>query len=179
MRKEEVDSERPLYQIQNFRNVVDECGIKELKTEAVEKHLSFWGSDHSPLLIEFSGCVEGRTCGHVRRSRFCFDEAWAEDQECEAIIKENWSFDFGWNLLSNVKEKLRKGGKSLHKWGLRKRRKDTFAEIKKLEENLAVFSRYYQWRDWQARREEEKKLNKLLLMEEIYWKQRSRVLWLA
>lgn len=56
---------------------------------AVEKHIGFWGSDHCPILLEFTGCAEGRVCGNGRRkSRYCYEEGWADHDECSKIVSE-------------------------------------------------------------------------------------------
>ena len=129
-------------------------------------HLSSHASNHLPIILQTKSSKF-----HLARSNmgFKFEESWLLWEECEAVVGSMGS------AMANVKERIDGCGRELHAWGVSKTHPDT--ERKKVlqkrievlnmsectEENKAEFSRV------------SKELDDLLLKQEIFWAQHSRI----
>ncbi|KAL5573276.1 hypothetical protein UlMin_022873 [Ulmus minor] len=126
-------------------------------------HLNFWCFDHYPLLINLKSPILGIKCGKKkRRGRFHFEQAWSKDPECGEIITSSYIEACSFSLSS---------------WGRNKFR-HLKKDIKALKDQIGCFSASLNPDAWLALKNNENKLNDLLLKEETYWRQRSRVSWL-
>ncbi|KAF4392031.1 hypothetical protein F8388_004360 [Cannabis sativa] len=53
--------------------------------------LDWWESDHRPLIVDLPVAVEHDRCGQTKRkTRFHFEEAWCDDDECKDIVLNGW-----------------------------------------------------------------------------------------
>ncbi|KAL5556096.1 hypothetical protein UlMin_038332 [Ulmus minor] len=118
---------------------------------SIVHHLRLWGSDHRPLLIEVLKDSEVSSFGKsLRRGRFHFEEAWADEPECRDTILKHWRKQTARNL-DEVAYKLHQCASDLLRWNLEK-----FRTHQRLERELEA----------------------LKYKEERYWQQRSKDLWL-
>ncbi|KAL0416512.1 UNVERIFIED_CONTAM: hypothetical protein Slati_3483100 [Sesamum latifolium] len=139
--------------------------------EACIRHLESPYSDHSPLLIELHPVVQINLSGS--RKCFRFEAAWLQEPTCETIISTTWS-----TLGSGLREKLACVGSNFSCWG-RVLGREVRDRIQELERSLVARKWDAVTAESQARALREKaELSKLLLQEEISWKQRSKDLWL-
>ncbi|XVF50763.1 hypothetical protein PTKIN_Ptkin04bG0129600 [Pterospermum kingtungense] len=107
------DHPRPEWQMENFRNAIDECGLS---------NLGFIGKWH----------IWERGLDMDNNVRVRLDRAmWTKDEECREIVKRCWH-DSGSEPLE---EKLKITGAYLQQWHLKKYGK-TKERIKELEREL-------------------------------------------
>ncbi|KAF4357137.1 hypothetical protein F8388_002342 [Cannabis sativa] len=70
------------------------------------KVLDWWESDHRALVVNLPiGAVAGRSISKSRRSRFHFEEAWCEEDECKEIVDSVWEREGGTCSASGFKKK--------------------------------------------------------------------------
>ncbi|KAF4361339.1 hypothetical protein G4B88_005129 [Cannabis sativa] len=63
--------------------------------------LDWWESDHRPLLVDLPVAVERERCGQTKRkTRFHFEEAWCDDDECKDIVLNEWHD--GWDTEDKI-----------------------------------------------------------------------------
>ena len=100
-------------------------------------------------------------------------------EECEKIVSETWSKEWrAPTLLANTKEKIGHCGVELLAWGSSRTHPDA-KEIKTLQKHVEKLSVGIISEESKAEfLVASKKLDDLLLQQEIYWAQRSRVNWL-
>nr|XP_023928291.1 uncharacterized protein LOC112039640 [Quercus suber] len=156
--------------------VVANTGWKEKFQESLVTHLFSHASDHRPVLLNARTTLRPR--GRSTRA-FRFEEAWLTRDDCESVIKDAWSLagNVGLGLLG-VKEKISKCGSKLQAWGASKTHPDE-VKIKRLQkrvEGLSMAEPTVENRNEFL--DASKILDDLLLKQEIYWAQRSRVSWL-
>ncbi|KAF4362223.1 hypothetical protein F8388_008107 [Cannabis sativa] len=59
--------------------------------------LDWWESDHRPLIVDLPVDVERDRCGQTKRkTRFHFEEAWCDDDECKDIVLNEWKDEDPW-----------------------------------------------------------------------------------
>lgn len=156
--------------------VVANTGWKEKFQESLVTHLFSHASDHRPVLLHARSVLRYR--GRNTRA-FRFEEAWLTQDGCEMVIREAWRL--AGNIepgLLGVKEKISKCGSDLQAWGASKTHPDE-VEIKRIQKRVEELS----MADPTVENRDEflaasKSLDDLLLKQEIYWAQRSRVSWL-
>ncbi|KAL5792216.1 hypothetical protein ACOSP7_000810 [Xanthoceras sorbifolium] len=97
--------------------------------------------------------------------------------ECDQIVKNNWGFLVAPVRLGGVCDNIRRCTASLGSWNATNRASlRRSINTKRLE--LASLNQSVSSASWRDIRLVEKELDDLLLQEEIYWRQRSRVSWL-
>ncbi|KAL5547865.1 hypothetical protein UlMin_003096 [Ulmus minor] len=65
-------------------------GWLDLFPNSLVHHLSLWGSDHRPLLVEILRAEETTNIGKIwKRGGFHFEEAWVDEVECSNIIRDH------------------------------------------------------------------------------------------
>ncbi|XP_074278676.1 uncharacterized protein LOC141602272 [Silene latifolia] len=196
---------RAQWQMNNFREAVDVCGLCDLsyegyeftydngqggvdnrqcrldramKTEAWSEqfpyaklfHLSREWSDHAPIMVK----LDGRAVGGVEMGKqFRFEQIWVGEEGCEDTIRRVWEVDDG-----DVLETISRCAVELKKW--------KGVSIGKILRDLARKRKRLAWLNENERSvanvKERKRLmgeiNLLLRQEEVFWRQRSRALWL-
>ena len=139
-------------------------------------HLSSHASDHIPLLLETRRAKAFSMRGP---KGFRFEEAWLLSEECEAKVRDAWNkASEGPSPLVAAQGKIASCGEELRAWGASRTHPDSEA-IKKLQKQV-------EWLNTSDFTEEckaelltaSRQLDELLLKQEIYWAQRSRVAWL-
>ncbi|KAL5747974.1 hypothetical protein ACOSQ2_025271 [Xanthoceras sorbifolium] len=142
------------------------------------QHLDFWKSDHRLILLHIA--VQGSVLSDRRdgrRYRFHFEESWVGTAECDQIVENNWRDLVAPVRLGGVCDNIRRCSASLGRWNsLNRASLRRGINTKRLE--LASLNRSVSAGSWRDIRLVEKELDDLLLQEEIYWRQRSRVSWL-
>ncbi|XP_030507348.2 uncharacterized protein LOC115722306 [Cannabis sativa] len=85
-------------------------------------YLEWWCSDHKALVLDTEGGRDSNDGGKALRSRFHFEEAWVEEEECSDIVRE------GWNTLDpcssdwDFKSKTQRCGSRLNSWNTKKKK---------------------------------------------------------
>ena len=139
-------------------------------------HLTSHASDHLPIILQYQICKRPETKG----SRgFKFEESWLLWDECEEVIKKAWAKDGeGETALTLAKEKIKVYGTELLAWGSSKTNPDT-KEIKRLQHRIEALNLAEATMENKAEfLEVSKKMDALLMKQEIFWAQRSRIPWL-
>ncbi|KAF8080425.1 hypothetical protein N665_0945s0001 [Sinapis alba] len=133
------------------------------------KYLRLWGSDHRPVLRDILSKPP-------RKSKtFKFDKRWLDNEELRQVILEGWkSSDLPPN--ANIMDHISSCRRALGQW---RRQHETNSEkmVEELKEKVEIL---YSKDDTTA---DElagalKELSAALKAEEIFWKQKCRVLWL-
>ena len=113
------------------------------------------------------------------KQRFNFEEIWALDAKCRDLITASWSSSYCQPGAKSIIDKLGTCAKRIDKWGFKKyggRRR----EIRRLKKEIELKKAYSSYGlSISSIVALEKRLDILQNHEEIYWKQRSRIDWLA
>lgn len=132
-------------------------------------------SNHNPLLIE----VNAEPFVQRRRSqRFYFEEMWAHQQDSTSVIQQGWTLPTTGDPMAQVCKKIQSTGHLLMEWHLgvfQQRRTEMKLVQDKLDALMGAPFHPDQFAEQSALRV---RFNELLSLDEAYWRQRSRVLWL-
>ncbi|XP_030933437.1 uncharacterized protein LOC115959237 [Quercus lobata] len=157
--------------------VVVDTGWRNKFQGSLVTHLFSHAYDHRPIILHARTAL--RCCGK-RTNSFRFEEAWLMRDDCEHVIHEAWSH-IGNNMepgLRRAWEKINECGSELQAWGASHTHPDE-AEIKRVQKRVEVLSMANHTVENKAEiLAASKTLDDLLLKQEIYWAQRSRVSWL-
>ncbi|XP_074265362.1 uncharacterized protein LOC141587792 [Silene latifolia] len=196
---------RPQRQMTSFMEAVDDCGLRDVSFEGYEFtydneqvdadnrqsridramgnekwfdmfprakliHMDREWSDHAPIKV----ILRPRPDREVRGGKiFCFEQIWVGEDGCEDAIRKAWDMGYGDlpDLLSNCAEKLTewKGlsiGKIMRDIQAKRRRLKQLNEGNRSAQTLKERKRIVQ------------EIATLLKQEELFWRQRSRALWL-
>uniref|UniRef100_A0A803QRE7 CCHC-type domain-containing protein n=1 Tax=Cannabis sativa TaxID=3483 RepID=A0A803QRE7_CANSA len=125
-------------------------------------------SDHSPLLLDvlFRETI-------VQARSFKFENFWVSHPDCEDVVRRNWSSLAG----QNIGRKIQECGTALQQWG-----KDVFGKFSsRIKQCNRLLKQYKKRRDEDGNRlfyEAKKELFAVLSQREVFWRQRSKQLWL-
>ncbi|XP_074293296.1 uncharacterized protein LOC141620279 [Silene latifolia] len=170
--------ERAQWQMNNFRDAVDECGLRYLPMEGYAftydngqlVHLSREWSDHAPIkvILQRSGIDM-----QERSKLFRFEQIWVGENGCEDAVRRAWDLDTG-DLL----ETINRCDFKLNEWkgvSIGKILRDLKKKRSRLDRLNAG------GRSLQLVKERQQlvcDIAHLLRQEEFFWRQRSRALWL-
>ncbi|XP_074342276.1 uncharacterized protein LOC141679766 [Apium graveolens] len=126
-------------------------------------------SDHSALLL-----VPQTKLRRQKPYRFKFENAWNTEPMCELLVRDGWES----NPLLNVQEKIKICGESLSIWGkeitgnFSGRIKECKKELKRFRggKDAWTIGKYAEARE---------RLNLIYNQREVFWRQRSKQLWLS
>ncbi|XP_062080600.1 uncharacterized protein LOC133785369 [Humulus lupulus] len=194
--------------MENFRKALDDCGLMDFGSVSQEmtwhgrgilerldralcnkewfdlfpnayvEVLDWLCSNHRPILAHFKERDSEDKCGLVKRNtRFHFEEAWYEDSHCRKVVSECWEKAGSCRSAMGIKNKILRCGNSLKAWKI-KRKKDWNREQREAKKVLSNLSKANDPSLWKALKETEDKIICLEEKEEMYWRQRSRALWL-
>ena len=139
-------------------------------------HLSSHASDHLPIILQTK-----TSKFRLARSNmgFKFEESWLLWEECEAVVHEGWNKMGGTgSVIANVKERIEGCGRELHAWGASKTHPN-IERIKVLQKRIEVLNMSECTEGNKAEFSMvSKELDDLLLKQEIFWVQHSRISWL-
>lgn len=197
-------NERADWQMTNFREAVDVCGFIDISFSGYEFtydngreegdniqcrldralaitewvtifpdsdlwHIEREWSDHAPIKLSLWN-AEDR--GGLGSKPFRFEQIWATESSCESVIENAWRSGI------TLKEKLEGCAGDLREWGAKKFG-PVFKALKKKRRALARLNKGgLSARQVEQRRYLLREISELITLEERYWKQRSRVLWL-
>lgn len=125
-------------------------------------------SDHSPIYLE-----PIRAATWTKRRFFKFENAWLIEPFCAQIVKDNWEVGGTQSII----QKVRHCSESLEVWG----REITGCFSKRIKECKSMLKQLRGARDGQSiekYKEMKQKLFMILDQKEIFWRQRSKQLWL-
>uniref|UniRef100_A0A803QNQ9 Reverse transcriptase domain-containing protein n=1 Tax=Cannabis sativa TaxID=3483 RepID=A0A803QNQ9_CANSA len=150
----------------------------DLYPTASLQHLGFFGSDHRAIKV----MLDGNPVTFARNSTFRFDNHWLLEPDFPKLLRESWCTDLSPSATNNpivtFLSKQNNCSASLSSWGKNKNQfTDRIKSIQLDIERLMVgptISHY----DANKANDLQKSLDALLVKEEIFWKQRSRVNWL-
>ncbi|XP_074306633.1 uncharacterized protein LOC141641889 [Silene latifolia] len=145
-------------------------GWRELFPYAKVIHLGREWSDHSPIKVVLD--VREGMDGRYKRN-FRFEQIWVGEEGCEDTIRRAWA-ESDWDVVDTISRCERE----LQKWkgvSIGKIMRDINRKRKRLEwlnvnERSVINVR--------ERKVVMRELNDLLKQEEIFWRRRSRALWL-
>uniref|UniRef100_A0A803QIL1 Reverse transcriptase domain-containing protein n=1 Tax=Cannabis sativa TaxID=3483 RepID=A0A803QIL1_CANSA len=105
--------------------------------------LNWWNSNHRPLLLHAQFEDNGEDFNKKKwGSRFYFEQAWADNEECHKIIEEVWGQNDTSNRIQNLTRLLANCGQKLKFWN--KKQKTSTRRKKNTIEGL--FDANQQWR---------------------------------
>uniref|UniRef100_A0A803PF28 Reverse transcriptase domain-containing protein n=1 Tax=Cannabis sativa TaxID=3483 RepID=A0A803PF28_CANSA len=139
--------------------------------------LNWWNSDHRPLLLQEQIGTKGNDFKKRWGSRFHFEQAWAENEECHKIIEDVWGQQDVLQPVPALSRLLHICGHKLNRWN-KNQKQEMMARSRELKEKIEKIADSTKMDDWLTRNQLEKDLNCVEEKREIYWKQRSRALWL-
>lgn len=136
--------------------------------------LDFYHSDHRPLYLSLGLISAGSLLANKKR-RFRFEAMWTRDEECEDIIYKGWKGD---NSSLHFLARLNGCSNSLQKWAAC-RFHSFHRQLKEKRDKLAELRTYEHWQhDFDEIGELETEVERLSTQEELFWRQRSRAVWL-
>uniref|UniRef100_A0A803QNQ6 Reverse transcriptase domain-containing protein n=1 Tax=Cannabis sativa TaxID=3483 RepID=A0A803QNQ6_CANSA len=138
------------------------------------QHLGFFGSDHRALKV----MLDGNPVTFARNSTFRFDNHWLLEPDFPKLLRESWCTDLSPSATNNPIITFLYCSASLSSWGKNKNQfSDRIKTIQSDIERLMVGPTVSPY-DAKNANDLQKSLDTLLVKEEIFWKQRSRVNWL-
>ncbi|KAF4404088.1 hypothetical protein G4B88_014544 [Cannabis sativa] len=138
---------------------------------AIVHHLAASESDHRPILLDTSGGV------NAKRRTFKYENMWARDPRCFWVVKEAWSRRLHANPMTNFYRKVKATSRRLKQWN-----KTQFCHLKNQVQEATLnlkFAECHHPDNVTEIEDAKNKLSEALLREEIHWKQKSRVQWMA
>ncbi|XP_075486421.1 uncharacterized protein LOC142526031 [Primulina tabacum] len=199
---------RPFFQTRAFRDVLEDFSLQDLHGEgefftlvnrrssdalilarldrfvasfewrllypaSLVQSLEFYHSDHRSILLELRGPQQQPIRKH---NVFRFEPHWITEFDCKDVIERGWcksdsSLSLP-NCLLSCKAALRVWAGACFN--------NLPRQIKRKRHHLNLLKSDYLWKHSEADiRELEREVEKLAHKEELYWRQRSRVSWLA
>ncbi|XP_074342861.1 uncharacterized protein LOC141680570 [Apium graveolens] len=154
----------PQHLIQGFRDVVEDCNL----------------TDMDLISYPFTWERASGTADHVEVrldralvKRFRFENAWLREPMCQKIVEEVWSS----GMSRSFYEKLEECSKILSSWG-----KDITGSFKNRIHQCKRAIKFLKGRrddlSLATLKKEQKQLSEIYAQQEVFWRQRSKQLWL-
>jgi len=139
-------------------------------------HLFTHASDHALIILHIKKAK--KICPRFSRC-FKFEEVWFLWEDCEQVIHDAWNKEARANSgLTRIKERIAMCGVDLHAWGST-RTHPNVEKIKRLQAKVEALGKGESTEDSKiVLLVASKELDDLLLKQEIYWAQCSRISWL-
>lgn len=144
--------------------------------ECLVSNLDWAKSDHKPIEL----CLDrfwGQKFIPKAARPFKFEECWSHEDECYQIISRVGQWNIRGSSNQHLHHKLSKCAGALKDRGFKKN-KERWANIHLVKDKLKSVYEMPLPIDFTAVHSLERQLDKFLLEEEMYWKQRSRENWL-
>ncbi|KAL5736193.1 hypothetical protein ACOSQ2_030981 [Xanthoceras sorbifolium] len=88
---------------------------RQLFPASTVRNLSFWKSDHRPILLEILETVPGATLfGRGPKKRFHYEQCWAEEEGCRNVVLQAWQTNV--SSLAGVQNNIALCASSLATW---------------------------------------------------------------
>lgn len=139
--------------------------------QAAVTHLDTVGSDHSAILLNL------RAAPTRHRAPFRFDARWVEDDEVRDVIRQAWANPVHGSRSFMVVKKVQACRSSLSNWKRRKRL-NSGREIEELKAKIFALSNSRAGPPPNIVQNLKRRLKEEWDKEELFWKQKSRVVWL-
>ncbi|XP_062028495.1 uncharacterized protein LOC133744394 [Rosa rugosa] len=132
-------------------------------------------SDHNTLLVEVR--LE-KTVLRRHTRKFRFEEGWYGNEQCSEIIHRNWVIPLTGNVLQQLGTKIKNAGCQLMQWHRVEFQKHK-TELHEIQGKLFdIMKQPYSPMQYEVQQNLHVRQSQLLSLQEKYWKQRSRALWL-
>lgn len=148
--------------------------------ETVAKHLETWTSDHSPVLMIVEERGRGKRYNKKTFSRVHYEDIWIPYEKCQEIVHDEWKAKSNWNCEDPIMQFKKIAKDSLIQLQLWSKEEFRGRE-KKLKKLLKELKAYRESSNKYVSGVEIKAIEKQiddLLIDEVYWRQRSRAVWL-
>ncbi|CAL9030450.1 unnamed protein product [Prunus brigantina] len=158
--------------MQNFRQAIDSCGLKDLGYRGPK--FTWWRNGPEDIRVRLD---RGLATWEWKRL-FRFEEAWSQHEDCVNAITEGWLNGTERGAQGIVFEKIKSTRLKLLSWN-----RETFgftrAEIQKTRAQLgALLNCPCSTQTVEERKRLTAHLDSLLIKDELFWRQRSRAIWL-
>ncbi|KAM3681849.1 hypothetical protein ACJW31_12G029400 [Castanea mollissima] len=155
------------------------CASIEWKDQfplAKVSHMQVTYSDHDPILLNTQGYAQQ---GHSRRKNIHrFEERWVAHQRCEDVIRAAWTYHSpNKSPMFRLFEKIKRCHMSLVAWS-RRVFDNTRTRLEEKQATLMDLSNTEYGSNLAQIKTIREEINELLHQEEVFWRQRSRVIWL-
>lgn len=153
---------------------------KSMFQEAQVTHLDYFGSDHRIIKEELNPVSSALSFQNSCSYAFRFEPFWRTNENFKEALAGFWnSYDQTTSSADLFLEELNRCGQQLRRWGANK-----FGHLPRrisdLQSNISQLNYVLSKDDNLTRiRKMESELDHLLALDESYWKQRSRMDWLA
>ncbi|XP_073121147.1 uncharacterized protein [Henckelia pumila] len=146
---------------------------RSLYPAARAQSLEFYHSDHRPIFLELGTILQ---IPIIRRRLFRFETHWITEPDCFEIIEKGWQKE---NAVLTLQSRISACQETLLIWA-----GDRFRSIpNQIKEKRGTLNKLKTLSNWTASTQQilklEREIERLSMKEELYWKQRSRLNWLA
>ena len=147
----------------------------------IVSNLDTWCSDHSPVMLKMQERNKFAWYKKNSSSRVFYEDMWSHYEACKNIVKKEWLNGGSWSQGDPVtifKKTTSNCLAQLRIWS-RKKFNGQKEKLKHLKKKLSEMKHNFtQWEEVNEIKSTEEQIEKILLDEEVYWKQRSRADWL-
>ncbi|XP_060959195.1 uncharacterized protein LOC115699980 [Cannabis sativa] len=152
----------PDWLIEGFNDVLIECGLHDLE---------LFGHPYTWERLSWHYGLGGVVV--ARNQNFRFENSWLKEPICLKIIADSWSLYHSEGVL----QKLKACGETLKIWG-KDYSGDFSRRIKECKKEICQWKKGCDVGSVGKYQQAVNKLNNILLQKEVFWKQRSKQLWL-
>ncbi|KAH9684606.1 putative reverse transcriptase/RNA-dependent DNA polymerase [Citrus sinensis] len=159
-------NDRCLNMVAEFREAVNDCSLVDLRCK-----------DHSLVMLEMQKRTQLTWHKKKSRRRFHYEDMWSPYETCKSIVKQEWMNCISWrdrDPVNSFKKAANNSMAQLLVWSKKEfnGRKEKLNQLKsKLSSMKGQFKQFEEVNELRSMKEQ---IERLLLDEEVYWKQRSR-----